>query len=103
PTLSLHDALPIWNEIRRIEQDICCHQHWVGKQAYRGAVLSLTRRLVLKLRHARSLTEPSHALQNPCQLRVRRYLRLHVQGRTLRINAQSNQLCCTSDGALAQF
>ena len=91
------------HEVRRVEQDVRGHKHRVGEKPDGGAVGTAFLGLVLKLRHARGLTEAGQALQDPSQLGVGWHLRLDEERRALRVDAQRDELCGARDGAAAQL
>ena len=65
-----HTRRPIDENVRRLE-------HGVGEEPDGRAIGALPLRLVLELSHARSLTKPGEAFQNPCELCVLRHVTLY--------------------------
>ena len=96
-------VLPHGNEVRAVQEDVCCHQHGVGVQAGGGVVAALLGGFVLELGHAAGFPIAGDAHHGPGQLCVFGNVGLHKEGGLLGVDTEGKQLGYTSQGALAQF
>ena len=90
------------NQVRLVQQDICCHQSRIGKQAAVD-ILSMLAGFVLKLSHTGQFAKHGIAVQDPAQLCVLVDMRLDEQGVLLRIQAAGDVLCQLLQSAAAQI
>ena len=90
------------NQIRLIQQDICCHQCGIGKQATVD-IFGVLGGLVLKLGHTAQFPKHGIAVQHPAQLCMLVYMGLDKQGILLRVEATGNILCQLLQRTAAQI
>ena len=90
------------DHVRLVKKDICCHQDRVGKQTGID-IIGMLCGLVLKLGHPVQLAHVGIAVEDPCQLCMRRDMGLIIQACLLRIDPGGNIEGKKASGAFAEL
>ena len=77
------------HHIRLVQQNIRSHQYRIGKKS-RIDIVRMLCRLILELGHPVQLSHIGKAVENPCQLRVSRYMGLIINAVLLRVQSRRN-------------